>query len=181
MNEQNAKLLVLVTVLVLLMLTGSVWSLAGTVLAWGQRSPGDESALLLPATAGAGAITCTHYVAPSGDDDDLGTQAQPWATFQHAADTAQPGDTVCFRGGTYFPTEETYLTQSGTAGATITFAAYPGEAPILDGEGSVGELLILVQYTSYVRISGFTLRNFAIWGMGLSGENRHVQLDHLTI
>jgi hypothetical protein len=45
----------------------------------------------------------------------------------------------------------------------------------------VGELLILDQYTSHVRISGFTLRGFTIWGMELSGENRHVQLDHLTI
>jgi hypothetical protein len=147
-------------------------------------SPATETGVLeFPATAAATtAATCTHYVAPDGDDDNSGTTTmQPWATFQHAADTAQPGDTVCFRGGTYAFTEEAYLTQSGTAGATITFIAYPSETPILDGGGSVGELLILYQYTSYVRISGFSLRNFTIWGMELSGENRHVQLDHLDI
>jgi hypothetical protein len=125
-------------------------------------------------------ITCTHYVAPSGDDGDPGTMAQPWATFQHAADTAQPGDTICFRNGTY-PTDETHLTRSGASTASITFIAYPGEAPILDGGGTAGGLLILDQYTSYVHISGFTLRNFTIWGMELSGENRYVQLDHLDI
>ena len=130
----------------------------------------------VPATAAAtAAVTCTHYVAPNGDDNYSGTTTtQPWATFQHAADSAQPGDTICFRGGTYFFTEEAHLTQSGTAGATITFIAYLSETPVLDGGGSVGGLLILDQYTSYVRISGFTLRNFTIWGMELSGENRHV-------
>jgi hypothetical protein len=125
-------------------------------------------------------VTCTHYAAPGGSDDGPGTEAQPWATFQHAADTAQPGDVVCFRGGTY-PVEETHLTSSGTAEALVAFVAYPGESPILDGEGNAGELLILDQYTSYVRISGFTLRNFTIWGMELSGENRYVQLDHLEV
>jgi hypothetical protein len=129
----------------------------------------------------AGRLATVYYVAPGGDDDDPGTQAWPWATFQHAADSAEAGDTIYFRGGTYSLTEEAYLTQSGTSVAPITFIAYPGETPILDGEDSVGELLILDQYTSYVRISGFTLRGFTIWGMELSGENRHVQLDHLTI
>ncbi len=127
------------------------------------------------------AITCTHYVAPDGSDGNPGTETQPWATFQHAANTAQVGDTVCFRGGTYSIDEETHLTQSGTAESPITFIAYLGETPILDGGGSVGELLILDQYTSYLHISGFTLRNFTIWGMELSGENRHIQLDHLDI
>jgi hypothetical protein len=133
-----------------------------------------------PVTGAAGPGACAYYVAPGGSDDAPGAEAQPWATFQHAADTAQPGDTVCFRGGTY-PTEETHLTRSGTAEAAITFVAYPGESPILDGGGSTGELLILDQGTSYLRISGFTLSNFTVWGMELSGENRYVQLDHLDI
>jgi len=190
MNEQSAKLLASIIILALLMLTGSSWSLTGPALAWSLRSPVagpglekacDETGLVPDPGSLRQAITCTHYVAPGGDDGNSGTQTWPWATFQYAADSAEAGDTVCFRGGTYSLTEETYLTQSGTSVASITFIAYPGETPILDGEESVGELLILDQYTSYVRISGFTLRGFTIWGMELSGENRHVQLDHLTI
>jgi hypothetical protein len=141
---------------------------------------GDTPAPPPPVTGATGPVACTYYVAPGGSDDAPGTEAQPWATFQHAADTAQPGDAICLRGGTY-PAEETHLTQSGTAEAPITFIAYPGESPILDGGGSAGELLILDQGTSYLRISGFTLRKFTIWGMELSGENRYVQLDHLDI
>jgi hypothetical protein len=126
------------------------------------------------------AFTCSRYVAPGGSDGNLGTAAQPWATFEHAADTAGPGDTVCFRGGTY-PTDEAHLPCSGTSSAPVTFIAYPNETPILDGGGSAGGLLILDPGTSYLRISGFTLRNFTIWGMELSGNNRHIQLDHLHV
>ena len=133
-----------------------------------------------PITGATGPVTCTYYVAPGGSDDAPGTEAQPWATFQQAADVVQPGDTVCFRGGTY-SAEETHLTRSGTAESSITFIAYPGESPILDGGGNAAELLILDQGTSYLHISGLALRNFTIWGMELSGENRHVQLDHLDI
>ena len=32
----------------------------------------------------------------------------PWATWQRAFDSARPGDTVYFRGGTWYPTTELY-------------------------------------------------------------------------
>jgi len=128
------------------------------------------------------AVSCTHYVAPGGNDANPGTEMQPWATFQHAADTAQPGETVCFRGGTYAVADDIHLTRSGVDGSAITFIAHGGETPVLDRGGSSGSgLLILDQHTSYVRIGGFVLRGFTIWGLELSGENRHVQLDHLEI
>jgi hypothetical protein len=128
----------------------------------------------------APAIACSHYVAPGGRDDAPGTEAQPWATFQHAADAAQPGDAVCFRGGTY-PSEGIHLARSGTAAAPITFLAYPGESPLLDGEGRASELLILDPGTSHLRLSGFSLRHFTVWGLELAGDNRDIHLDHLDI
>ncbi|MGC9350318.1 MAG: right-handed parallel beta-helix repeat-containing protein [Anaerolineae bacterium] len=123
---------------------------------------------------------CTYFVDPAGDDSADGSETAPWASFQHAADTAQPGDTVCVRGGVY-ATEPIQLTRSGTADDPITFIANPGEIPILDGQASAGELIILTAGTSYLRISGFHLRNFRIWGMELSGDNRYIQLDRLEI
>ncbi|MBN1535795.1 MAG: right-handed parallel beta-helix repeat-containing protein [Anaerolineales bacterium] len=125
-------------------------------------------------------VNCTHYVAPQGSNDNPGSEAQPWSTFQHAADTALPGEVVCFRGGVYLA-EETHLVVSGKKDVPVTFIAYPGETPILDGQGDAGELLILDQYTSHIRISGFILRHFTTWGIELSGENRYIQLDHLEI
>lgn len=125
-------------------------------------------------------VTCTRYVATTGSDSHAGTEAQPWATFQHAADSAQPGDTICFRGGTY-SVEAIHVTASGTPTAPITFIAFPGETPVVSGGAETGDLLILDKGASYLRLSGFHLRNFGIWGIYLEGENRHVKLDHLDI
>jgi hypothetical protein len=55
---------------------------------------GDTPTPPSPITGAAGPVACTYYVAPSGSDDTPGIEAQPWATFQQAADTAQPGDTL---------------------------------------------------------------------------------------
>lgn len=43
----------------------------------------------------------THYVSPSGSDNNPGTQALPWRTIQKAANSASPGDTVVVFAGIY--------------------------------------------------------------------------------
>jgi hypothetical protein len=126
-------------------------------------------------------LSCSHFVSPDGDDTMVGSESQPWASFQHAVDSVQPGDTVCFREGIYPVENVIQIKKSGTAEKLIIFAAYPGERPILDGKGIVDGMILLDQYSSYLRLSGFMLKGFRIWGLELSGENRYVFLDHLTV
>lgn len=126
-------------------------------------------------------ITCAYFVSPDGDDNGVGGESQPWGSFQFAMDSAGPGDTVCFQGGTYVVEEAVHVTGSGTPEAPIIFIAHPGERPVLDGGNQVGDLLLLDPGASHLRISGFTLRNFTSWGLSLDGENRYVHLDHLTV
>ncbi len=126
-------------------------------------------------------ISCTYFVSPKGHDSAPGSESSPWEGFQFAMDTARPGDTVCFRGGTYNVTDTVQITQSGSVESPVIFIAYPGENPILDGGGLVADLLILGQGVTYMRLSGFTLRNFSSWGLSLDGDNRDIQLDHLLI
>ncbi|MCJ7626590.1 MAG: right-handed parallel beta-helix repeat-containing protein [Anaerolineaceae bacterium] len=126
-------------------------------------------------------ISCAYFVSPDGDDAAGGSESQPWTSFQYAIDSAQPGDTVCFREWIYMTEVAVLVTQSGTPEALITFIAHPGERPVLDGSGAVGDLLTLSSGASYLRISGFTLWNFNSWGLGLDGENRYIYLDHLTV
>jgi len=128
-----------------------------------------------------GEVTCTYFVSPEGDDSRPGDEIQPWGSFPHAVDSAQLGDTVCFREGIYETEDTLRITRSGSPVGSITIIAYPGERPILDGGGEVPDLLVLAQGVSYLRISGFTLQNFNSWGLGLDGENRNVYLDHLTV
>jgi hypothetical protein len=126
-------------------------------------------------------LSCSYFVSPTGDDGAPGSETQPWTSFQYAADAVQPGETVCFRDGTYELEDAVQISQSGTTEAPITLIAYPGEGPVLDGGGEVGDLFTLGQGVSHLRISGFTLRNFNSWGLSLDGENRYVHLDHLTV
>ncbi|MDT8382632.1 MAG: right-handed parallel beta-helix repeat-containing protein [Brevefilum sp.] len=137
--------------------------------------PDNENETALPSSPSTGP-ECSLFVASDGDDNNPGSEGQPWRSFQKAAEAANPGDTVCFRGGTY-ATDNIYLAKSGQIDEPITYAAYPGEIPILDGD----ELLTLGGGISHLRISGFVLRNFNIWGIFLSGENHYITLDHLEI
>ena len=84
------------------------------------------------------------FVAPGGNDGAAGTEAAPFATLQRARDEVRrltqdgppPGDVrIVLRGGTYALGEPLELTpeDSGTADAPITWAAYPGERPVVSG------------------------------------------------
>ena len=75
----------------------------------------------------------TYYVAPNGDDSNPGTIDRPWRTIRKAANTLVAGDTVYLRAGTY--SEQVNFTRSGSSNSPITFEAYPGETPIVDGTG----------------------------------------------
>ena len=54
-----------------------------------------------------------------------------WCTIARAAELSQPGDIIYIRAGEY--PESVVLSQSGTADAQITFAAYAGEDVFLEG------------------------------------------------
>lgn len=76
-----------------------------------------------------------YYVATNGSDSAEGTYDGPFLSLGKAAGVAlQPGDTVWVRGGVYQPTQSVVITKSGHVGAPISFRAYPGEAPVVDGQ-----------------------------------------------
>ena len=155
-----------------------------TACAAGEKEvpPAERISGAVPATQTAPAdITCTHHVADDGSDDNTGTAESPWRTIQRAADEAEPGDSVCVHAGTYLAQEEESVvtfTHSGTADAPITFAAAPGETVIIRGtDGPVR----LAAGASYVRLIGFTVEGFRIWGVTLEGDNHHVLLSRLHV
>ena len=116
----------------------------------------------------------TYYVAENGSDVGPGNLAAPWRTIQKAADTVVAGDTVLVRSGTY--AERVVMGASGAAGAEITFAAYPGEVPIIDGTGvampDALSGLLHIEGIGYVRVRGLRIQN-----AGPYRENAGILLD----
>ena len=131
----------------------------------------------------------TYYVSTTGSDLHSGTFSQPWGTWQKAFNTAKAGDTVYFRGGTWYPTDY-YVGNSvtriaakqidgvysgpiyghdGTRENPICFFAYPpdyeaGNHPILDcsrlnTEGHVYNNGIEIYATDWLYFKGLTVKN----------------------
>ena len=136
-------------------------------------------------SAAFGQTNSSFYVATTGNDSNPGTQAAPWRTIQHAADTVRAGSTVYVRGGVY--EELVSINASGNASdGFITFRSYPGETAVLDAahftpSGRTG--ILTIQNKSYVRIEGFEIRNFrtaehrlAPLGINVMGAGSHIEL-----
>ena len=142
-------------------------------------------ALLVWVCPAIGQTSTSYYVSTTGNDSNSGTQAAPWRTVQHAADTARAGSTVNVRGGTY--EELVSINASGNASdGFITLRSYPGEIAILDAAHltpSGRQAILTIHNQSYVRIEGFEIRNFRTAVHGLSplgisvmGSGSHIEL-----
>ena len=142
--------------------------------------------VLVVCVSGAlGQSSSSFYVSTTGNDSNLGTQAAPWRTVQHAADTVRAGGTVNVRGGIY---EElvTIKASGNAADGYITFRSYPGETAILDAAHltpSGRQAVLTIHNQSYVRIEGFEIRNFRTaehrlvpLGISIMGSGSHIEL-----
>jgi len=89
-----------------------------------------------------------HYIAPTGNDANPCTLAQPCLTLPRAAALAQPGETVLARGGIYMVTDTQDVTATGLEGAPVWITAYPGETALFTGYDAP-----LGQYEPVIRVS----------------------------
>ena len=75
------------------------------------------------------------FVAPAGNDADLGTKEKPLRTIQSALDRLKAGDTCILRQGIYRETVE--FKTSGTPGKPVRLQACPGEEVVFDGAETI--------------------------------------------
>ncbi|MGH8603291.1 MAG: right-handed parallel beta-helix repeat-containing protein, partial [Gammaproteobacteria bacterium] len=113
----------------------------------------------------------TYYVDnnhPSANDSNPATEALPWKTIQKAANTLVAGDTVYIKQGTYTGTVSPK--NSGSAGAFITYSAYPGHEHqvILDGAA------FRIIKKSYIIASGLRVQNVL---QGTSGGSIGIRIE----
>lgn len=133
-----------------------------------------------------GATTTTNppaagglYIAPNGNNSNPGTIDSPKQTILAASALLSPGQTLWMRGGNYFNEGGFNWQASGTAAAPVTLRAYPGEIPVIDGQGTDSHGII-ISGDSHVVIDGIKITNT---GMGPSGDGGILLLNasHITI
>ena len=129
-----------------------------------------------------------YYVALDGNNNNPGTESQPWQSISYAASASSPisaGDTVYVKTGTY--NEQIVVDKSGSSGDYITFSAYPGDFVTIDGkELSIEELpnpmgLIEISGKDYVKISGFRIINSPQVGVHIADGSDHIIIENNTI
>lgn len=143
--------------------------------------------------------------AVSGSDTNgNGSYTNRFATIQKAVDVATAGDKVCIAPGTY--EERVMLTgsdgesgESGSAGGGyITYAGFPGQEVILDGNSftgwgcafNSGKWATGSRAMNYICIRNLTIRDYPEHGLGFEEDStnvigsvgsHHIILEDLTI
>ncbi len=148
----------------------------------GGTSPSPDSGALDAASPDTGLpAERAIYVAPTGNDGNTGTLAQPVRTIAEGLRRAQPGETVRLRAGTY--NELASFPRSGLPGQPITLAAMPGERAVLDGSGlgsGMGEPgLVMIVDRDHIVVRGLELTGLdgsrvdfpsGIWVFGINRD-----------
>ena len=110
----------------------------------------------------------TYYVSTTGNDGAAGTKTLPWRHWNKGFTSANPGDTVYFRGGVYSGETlngEGIWVEGGSALLGVYYYAYPGETPIYDASNVVNPSLgvnfgLRLWGVQNVHLKGLTFRNF---------------------
>ena len=146
-----------------------------------------------------------HPETPGNDLSGNGSFSAPWASFQKAFETARPGDTVYFRGGTYYSTEASMINpdhyryplgRSGTAENPICYFGYPedvrsGKLPVLDCQhhcenadpgnyGYIYNSAIKLVHVQYIHFKDLEIKNVFQCDSTIDGAIAAVNCANLT-
>ncbi len=111
------------------------------------------------------ASAATYYLSPVGDDTATGSEDQPWATLEHAAAQAGPGDTVVLASGEY---PGVLRPSSGAEGAPVTFRAAERHHAVLTGPES--GYAVVLEDAEHVQLEGLAFRPATPEGRWIYGE-----------
>ena len=136
--------------------------------------------LLLPVIlcilfAACPAYCSVYFVAPDGNDGNIGDINNPFKTIGKAVGKVVAGDTIYLRGGVHFYTTKIpTISKSGGSGIPMTLQNYQNEVPILDFNGvpyETGSNRGINLGGSYWHFKGFTLRYAPDNGLYVTGSN----------
>ncbi len=126
-----------------------------------------------------------YYVATNGNDNNPGTLAQPWATWQKGFTSIAAGDILYIRGGTYLASSTTgqggtttacgvYINgKRGSSSKQYQVYNYPGERPVLDCRNLTAATErrgILLTSCSYWHVKGLDITRVDQYSSGAIGQ-----------
>lgn len=123
-----------------------------------------------------------YFVSPSGNDNNSGLSLNlSWQTIQKATNTLQAGDSVFIKSGVY--NERIQITNSGNQNNPITYIAFPGDTPVIDGTGiSLGWWGGLSDIEAdYITIQGLKLINSDFAAIFVSNSRNIIIKNNKTL
>ena len=157
---------------------GLVSGLAAGTATITARSETKSGSSNLTVTVVASACAACRYVDPAGNDANAGTRTAPWRTIQHAADVANPGDTVVVNNGVYTGGAQIVtIARSGTAAAWIVFRAANRWGAIIDGQNNSSTTGFEIN-GNYIRVEGFEVRNTSRYAVETYGGREDIAGNH---
>ncbi|MDX6152275.1 DUF1565 domain-containing protein [Marinococcus sp. PL1-022] len=128
---------------------------------------------MLPFSADSGESDGGIFVSPSGSDEQNGTIDAPYQSVQQAFDTAEAGDTIYLREGTY--RENVKVNQQGEEQLPITIRPFEKENVHLKTAGE--KPFFALEDTEYITIKKFTFHQENTASVIVSsGETRALQI-----
>ena len=114
-----------------------------------------------------------YFIAPGGNDASPGTLEQPFATFQQAHNTAQPGDTIWVRGGVHQVGTIWTISKTGQLNAYYNLWGYRpdierGDSVILNVSAANG--IRIQQVARFWHIRDLIIQNSSDNGMRIEGS-----------
>ena len=106
------------------------------------------------------------------DNNNSGAMSSPWKTIEHAVSQVQAGDTIHVASGHY---EGFTITTSGNSSSPIVLKGTHQDSVFNLGGFEFGKGV------HHWIVSGFTVKEFNVWGIFIRGENHHIDLNHLTV
>lgn len=130
-----------------------------------------------------------YYLSPLGDDKKgAGTLDRPWFTLNKAWESAEAGDFIYMKGGTYrYNSRQRLYCKSGKSGKLIKVLAMPGEHPIVSPGDEFTDTRGVDIHGNYIHlkgleISGFIQRSSTALYYGLVAENsNHLIFELLKV
>lgn len=130
----------------------------------------------------------SYIVSPVGDDDNPGTERNPFATLERAIEAVEPGESIILRGGVYERVSRIEIEGlAGTAENRITIAGYAEENPVFRFDGPTpggwdadgGLEFSDVQYLTVRNITVENSPHLGIYVRSQSSNNRFEEISTL--